>query len=84
MLTADTRHAMTLGQVEVVAMGAPSICEDPDCERPHTTSTDAPQVHPTETKPGDWVLIRHRALSETHQDGLYVCQQDAVLAILIA
>ena len=83
ILTLRAREELTAGQMEVVAIGAPSVCEDDECERPHTGDQQL-RTHPTTTKPRDWVLIQHRALSETDEEHLYCCAQDAVLAILEA
>lgn len=77
ILTPATREALTTHQLEVVSLGAPSICTDPDCERPHSNNQ-----HVTQLKAGDWVLVRHRSLLETHQEGLYCAHQDDVLAVL--
>jgi len=85
VLTEKTRTDWTAGQMEVVAIGAPSICEDVDCERPHDQAHYAeglPREHRRPCGEGDWVLMRHRSLIETHQDGLYAAHQDDVLAVL--
>jgi len=86
VLTETTREALTAGQMEVIDIGAPSICEDPDCERPHLgiVGDRMIQAHLTTVRPSDWVLIRHRALLPTHQAGLYCCAQDDILAVLQA
>ena len=96
VLTETTRDTLTAGQMEVVAIGAPSICEDADCERPHQAETPgiAPHWHRfgwedakgyfLRVQAGDWVLIRHRSLLPTHQTGLFCCAQDDVLAVLQA
>lgn len=86
LLTSETREQLTSHQMEVVQVGAPAYCLDEDCERCNrllgmVTYPEA-FTHPTTTKPGDWVLVRHRSLTETHEDGLYACSQDDVLAIL--
>lgn len=82
VLTPETRDTLTSHQMEVVAIGAPPICTDDHCERPHLPDFEEDRTHPVGVHRGDWVLVRHRSLTETHQEGLYVCQQDAVLAIL--
>ena len=79
ILTDKTREVMTTHQMEVVSVGAPSICEDPDCERPHAWNH-----HVGGVSQGDWVLVRHRSLTETHEDNLFAVAQDDVLAILQA
>jgi hypothetical protein len=88
VLTPDTRDALTVGQMEVVAIGAPAYCVDPDCERCNRLTGIAlyPEafMHPTSAQVGDWVLVKHRSLTATHEDGLYCCQQDELLAILTA
>lgn len=81
ILTEPTRHTLTSQQAEVVAIGAPSRCDDDDCERPHNTVTDH-RCHPLRLELGAWVLLAHRALTETDQLGLFVCSQDDVLAVL--
>jgi len=93
ILTPATREAMTTHQLEVVSVGYPAQCQEfPDCERPHVANLHAPigkfpkepHFHPHGLKAGDWVLVRHRSLLETHQEGLYCTHQDDVLAILSA
>jgi len=87
ILTENTREVLTTHQMEVVSVGAPSICEDEDCERPHCTVTERGwdylrtyYSHDCDIDEGDWVLVRHRSLTETHQDNLYVVGQDDILA----
>jgi len=77
VLTPQTRTDWTAGQMEVVAIGAPAACQDVDCERPHAAGS-----HPLDAQRGDWVLVRHRALLETDQEGLFACHQDDIYAIL--
>ena len=85
VLTETTREALTAGQMEVIDIGAPRLCEDEDCERPHAhPPIGVPHTHYVGIADGDWVLIRHRALLPTHQAGLYCCAQDDVLAVLQA
>lgn len=88
-MTPTTREDLTAQQVEVVAIGAPSICDEASCERPlEAHSWWAPvfnsdyQVHPCAAAPGDWVLLAPRSLTATDEDDLYVVHQDDVLAIL--
>ena len=91
VLTPANRDTLVSGQFEVVSLGAPTRCDAwPDCERRHLqlvkvsdgSSGGELPVHDSGIQPGDWVLARHRSLVETHQDGLYCCHQDDVLAIL--
>lgn len=90
ILTPKTREALASHQVEVVSIGEPSHCEDADCERQHGLELHKPRdsachshlYHRCEAKTGDWVLVRHRSLSPTHEDDLYCCHQDDVLAVL--
>lgn len=86
LLTDRTRTELTASQMEVVSVGAPANCVDPDCERCNRLlgMVMYPEafMHPMDTKPGDWVLLAPRSLTETDIDGIYCCAQDAVLAIL--
>lgn len=87
VLTQKTREDWTWGQMEVISIGAPAYCDDPDCERPHTAECgdhgeELERRHPITIKPGDWILIKPRAASETHLEGLYVCMVEDVLAVL--
>lgn len=97
VLTAATRKDLTAQQAEVVAVGAPPICDHPpktpedvwDCERPKEAhGLEFPDyavtwwTHPTSAIPGDWVLLAPRCLVETDEPNLYVCSQDDVLAVL--
>jgi len=85
VLTQRTRDEMTTHQMEVVSVGAPSICEDWDCERPHDEAGHAEGLrreHISSCRAGDWILVRHRGLQETDRDGMYICHQDDVLAVL--
>ena len=91
ILTPSTRDTLTAGQMEVVAIGYPARCETfPDCERPHLAALGAPvgkfplepHFHPAGIHAGDWVLVRHRSLTGTHEDGLFCCAQDDILARL--
>jgi len=91
ILIPATREVMTTHQMEVVSVGAPSICTGEDCERPREAHgyefpnyNETCMSHPCQAVAGDWVLVRHRSLLETHQEGLYCCHQDDVLAILTA
>jgi len=81
ILTEKTREALTTHQMEVVSVGAPSICEEEDCERDHGF-TEHPKNHICDFCAGQWVLVKHRGLSETHQEGLYCAHQDDILAVL--
>lgn len=87
LLTQTTRDGLTAQQAEVVAVGAGTVCEQENCERPHTTLTqDAiPKlVHERHIHSGQWVLLAPRCLVETDTPNLYVCAQDDVLAVLEA
>lgn len=93
LLIEKTREDMTSHQMEVLAVGYPAHCLTfPDCECPHLAALSAPvgafpeepHFHPCDAKVGDWVLVAHRSLSETDTDGVFLCSQDAVLAILQA
>lgn len=93
VLTDRTRADLTASQMEVVAIGYPAHCPlFPDCERPHLAALgapvgafpDEPHFHPCDVKPGDWVLLSPRSLTDTDMDGIFCCSQDAVLAILQA
>ena len=83
ILTQSTREVLTTHQMEVVSVGAPSICENEDCERYHWIANDLSERHhgmPPGLEVGAWVLVRHRSLTETHEEGLYCVHQDDVLA----
>lgn len=86
-LTEKTRDEWTWGQMEVMSVGGPALCDDDSCERTHQSVVFHPRkagerCHYSRFSPGDWVLIKPRSASATHQAGLYVCNQDDVLAIL--
>ena len=91
ILTDKTREVLTTHQMEVVSVGEPVICADEECERPHLPSIVVEhrhgkrhrlRVHSAKIHPGDWVLVKHRCLSETHQEGLYCAHQDDIIAVL--
>jgi len=93
LLTEKTRQDMTSHQMEVIALGLPSRCVHwAECERPHCTTATSyfpggepvEATHICDAKVGDWVLVAHRSLSETDTDGIFICSQDDVLAILHA
>ena len=80
-----TRENWTPNQYEVVAVGAPVLCEDEDCDR--TTHVLAiglatQKYHAIFAGPGDWVLTRHRAVAPTDDSNLFIAWQDDILAIL--
>ena len=82
-LLESTRENMTPNQYEVVQCGQPAPCEDEDCTRPHDVVFWAATNHHTvPCGPGDWVLVRHRAVAPTEDDHLVVAWQDDILAIL--
>ena len=78
LLPVGVRDELTSDQMEVLAIGAAPICKNEDCERPHT----ALRGHAVPTEPGSWILVRQRSLVDAGQDGLYVCEQDDVLAVI--
>ena len=87
VLPEQVRESMTPNQVEIVATGLPVLCDDEDCERLHGVWVDfhdyrSLRVHDHELSEGQWVIIAPRSLVETHEDGLYLASQDAVLAIV--
>ena len=84
ILPQEVRDGLTSCQAEVVAVGAPVVCEDEDCERLHTPDPVVwkRQTHWPHVEPGQWVVVTHRALGETDQEGVYCCTQDDVLARL--
>lgn len=90
VLTERTRQDLTSHQMEVLAVGEPAYCIDPDCQRCNELMGKVLYpgafvlVHPCAAEVGDWVLVAHRSLSETDQDGIFICSQDAVLAVLHA
>ena len=71
------RERLTAHQVECIAVGAPEVCDDEDCERDHFTYmiTGFPSLgggpppepsyvertHPCNVRPGDWLLVRPRS-----------------------
>lgn len=87
VLLAKTREEMTAQQAEIVSVGAPALCEDEEgCERPHPMTGHLGrkwynQFHVFGGKPGDWVLLAPRSLTE-FPDGTYLVWQDDVLAVL--
>lgn len=85
LLTERTRQDLTSHQMEVLTVGEYAMCEDTDCERPHYWEVAfQPRLHRCNIKVGDWVLVAHRNLSETDTDSVFICSQDAVLAVLQA
>lgn len=88
LLTERTRQDLTSHQMEVLAIGASAYCINPDCERCNQLTGKAiyPEAftHQCDAKVGDWVLVAHRSLSETDTDGVFICSQDSVLAVLTA
>lgn len=89
ILLSDTRERMTQAQCEVVAVGAPTVCEDEECAREHALiehplgfPTD--RIHPCVITSGAWLLVRPRAFiagPEPERSEWFV-HQDDVLAIL--
>lgn len=84
VLPQEVRDGLTSCQAEVVAIGAPAVCEDEGCERHHVSrwwrQYEWATYHIHRLTVGDWVVVTHRALSPTHQDNLYCCHHDDVLA----
>lgn len=81
LLTERTRQDMTSHQMEVLTVGPPQICDDASCERPHGSQ---PRSHVPGITAGNWVLVAHRSLSQTDEEGIFICSQDAVIARLCA
>ena len=91
-----TRENWTPNQYEVVAVGGEVHCDDDDCDRPHLCLSDFGQpfgpnkrppavsfrAHRFDTKPHDWVLVRHRSVVPTDDSNLFIAWQDDILAIL--
>ena len=79
------RARLTALQAEVVAVGAPSVCDDDDCDRAHTFD-GADRLHPCEVAVGDWVVVTPRSGIETDapERRERVLAQDDVLAVLRA
>ena len=80
------RETLASCQMEVVAVGEPEMCEDrEECDRTlHVTDDGIKHWHyiGDGVHKGAWIITSPRALSETDEDGLYVCKQDAVLAVI--
>lgn len=87
ILTAKSRETLTAHQCEVVAVGSPALCHDPeDCERPQAAHAidDEGMVHPSNVAVGDWLLVRPRCFvegPEPERKEWYI-HQDDVLAVL--
>lgn len=65
-------------QMEVVSVGLPESCADEWCPREHHQGQ-----HPVpEVFPGDWVLVRPRVITATHDRTLFVAHQVDLLAVL--
>jgi len=77
VLLDDTRERWASMQGEVVAVGAPQVCEDEDCELPHIDHT-----HPVTVAVGDWLVMRPRCFVATDEPDVWICPQSAVLARL--
>ena len=84
------RDALMAQHAEVVAVGAPPICDDETCPRVHHTGALYPRtatpttVHVLGIKPGDWVLVAKRAGVECGDETgrSYLANIDDVLAVL--
>lgn len=75
LLPETYRQRLTAQQAEVVAVGPPGLCDEPeDCERPHPHPIDQRLV------PGAWVLcakwsyvgVREKLFAVRHEDILGV------------
>ena len=91
VLPEQVRERFSAMQYECVSVGAPELCDDPDCERLHQGepfSTDQPphlhfwQEHALDSgiQAGAWVLTKPRVAIDTGIDGLYIIRQDDVVA----
>lgn len=78
-LLPNTVDNWTPNQYEVVVCGLEAPCEDEDCDRLHFN-----RVHPRPYTTGDWVLVRHRCVTPTDTDNLFIAWQDDILAVLTA
>ena len=81
VLPEKTRESLTANQVEIVAVGYNAPCENDECERPHIDIEGTP-FHWEEIGAGQWAVLAPRSLVATHEPGLFIARQDAVLAIV--
>ncbi len=85
LLTQNVREQWTGQQAEIVAVGAPAMCEDEDCDRPHMRDfedgIERERMHITHLKAGDWVLVTARSYIEVTPD-VWAVPQDHVLAVI--
>lgn len=71
LLTENVREHWTLGQAEVIAVGAAAVCEDEDCE------CEGLHVPDPRLKPGSWVLCKPRTFVQV-EDGYLVTVENVV------
>ena len=78
-LLADTIRDWTAGQYEVLSLGLPEWCEDPECELPH-----AGPVHPADPRliPGAWILVHPRHVVGVEEDTMVLIRQADVVAVI--
>ena len=87
ILTQNARDEMASYQVEVLAVGLESICDEPGCDRYHYPSHEAEiRFHcpSPEIEVGAWCVVKHRSFipsDDPHGKTFYV-RQDDVLAVL--
>ena len=79
-----TRENWTPNQYEIADLGALLACDNEDCDRQHCISKSSGRSYHTQQQfgRGDWVLVRHRSVSPTDDDNLFIAWQDDILAIL--
>lgn len=94
VLLQETRDTLTAQQAEIVAVGELAYCEDfGECprvahvlrENHELSSADtitADIFHPFTAKPGDWVLLAPRSLTEGPDSETYLVNMDDVLCVL--
>ena len=78
ILPESYRNRMTAQQAEIVAVGPPSFCDEPeDCERVHPHPVDR------RLKPGAWVLCAKWAYVSTGEDKLFAVRHEDILGVFI-
>lgn len=78
----DSREKLASHQVEVVAVGAPEICQLETCARRHEWSQHRQHMIPESLAPGAWALVRPRSFVEAGSEtGLFFVRQVDVYAI---
>ena len=89
ILTQNAREEMASYQVEILAVGVASICDEISCDRYHYPSHKAEiRFHnpAPEVEVGAWCVVKHRSFipsDDPHGKTFYV-RQDDVLAVLRA